>query len=63
VTGSGPASVLKTAMQGEDQAISAYERALNKDISSGTRTVAQRQLEQIQSARRELEQLLDATQQ
>ncbi len=61
VTGSGPDSVLKTALQGEDHAIEAYEKALGKDISEGTRAVAQRQLTEIKAARAELQRLVDTT--
>lgn len=61
VSGSGPQSVLKTALQGEDHAIEAYEKALREDISSDTRTVAHRQLAEIQTARTELRRLLDTT--
>lgn len=61
VTGSGPESVLKTAIQGEDHAVEAYEKALKEDISADTRTVAERQLGQIQAARTELQQLLAAS--
>lgn len=61
VTGSGPESVLKTAMQGEDHAIEAYEKALKADISSDTQSMAQRQLAEIRTARAELERLLETT--
>jgi uncharacterized protein (TIGR02284 family) len=58
ITGSGPEAVLKTALQGEDHAITAYEKALAADISEDTRAVAQRQLGEIRAARAELETLL-----
>ncbi|GAC1444765.1 MAG: hypothetical protein NVSMB55_22240 [Mycobacteriales bacterium] len=61
ITGSGPDSVLKTAMQGEDHAIEAYEKALKADISEGTRSLAQRHLAQIQTAREELQRMLETT--
>jgi uncharacterized protein (TIGR02284 family) len=61
VTGSGPDSVLKTAVQGEDHAIEAYEKALRENISADTRTVAQRQLAEIMMARAEVQRLVDAT--
>lgn len=61
LTNSGPESVLKTALQGEDHAIDAYERALKEDISSDTRTLVQRQLEEIKTARAEIQGLLDGT--
>ena len=60
VTGSGPDSVLKTAVQGEDHAVEAYEKALAKDISADTRTVAERQLAEIRTARTELQRLVDS---
>lgn len=61
VTGSGPESVLKTALQGEDHAISAYTKALEQDIGSDTRTVAQRHLAAIESARAEIQALVQST--
>jgi uncharacterized protein (TIGR02284 family) len=61
ITGSGPESVLKTALHGEAHAVEAYERALKEDISANTRAVAQRHLAEIQSARAELQRLLQAT--
>lgn len=61
VTGSGPDSVLKTALQGEDHAVEAYEKALKEDISTDTRLLAERQLGQIQAARTELQALLKTT--
>lgn len=61
ITGSGPDSVLKTAVQGEDHAIEAYEKALKQDISVNTRTLAARQLTEIRTARAELQRLVDAT--
>lgn len=61
VTGSGPGSVLKTALQGEDHAIGAYEKALAADISAETQAVARRQLGEMQVARAEVQRLLDTT--
>ena len=58
VTGSGPDSVLKTAMQGEDHAIEAHEKALKQDISENTRALAQKQLTEVRAARAELDRLL-----
>ena len=60
VTGSGPDSVLKTAVQGKDHAIEAYEKALKEDISLSTRTLAERQLTEIRTARAELQRFVDA---
>lgn len=61
VTGSGPKSVLKTALQGEDHAIEAYEKALKDDISAETQALARRQLGEIQAARNEVQRLLETT--
>lgn len=61
VTGSGPDSVLKTAIQGEEHAVEAYENALKEDISADTRSIASRQLTEIQAARAELQRLLETT--
>jgi uncharacterized protein (TIGR02284 family) len=61
ITGSGTDSTIKTALQGEDHAVEAYEKALKEDISSDTRTLADRQLVAIQSARAELKQMLQTT--
>lgn len=58
VTGSNPESVIKTAVQGEDHTIKAYEEALEQDIAPDLRTVAQRHLTEIQTARTELQRLL-----
>jgi len=59
VTGSGPESVLKTALQGEDHAIKEYEKALEQDLSADLRTLVERQLQQIKSARHEVSALLE----
>ncbi len=61
VTGSGPDSVLKTAVQGEDHAISAYEKALEKDIGGDTRSLAERHLTALKAARAEVQALVDST--
>lgn len=61
VTGSGPEAVLKTAIQGEEHAIEAYEKALKDDISAETRTVAVRQLADIKAARADLEGYLNSS--
>ena len=60
VTGSGPDSVLRTALQGEDHAIEAYEKALTGDVSAETQAMARRQLAMIQSARQQLHTLLES---
>ena len=62
VTGSGPQSLLKTALQGEDHAIEAYEKALTEDISAQTQAVARRQLGEMQEARAQVQRLLEETQ-
>lgn len=61
VTGSGPDAVLKTAIQGEEHAIEAYEKALQQDISADTRTVASRQLADIRAALAQLETYLNSS--
>lgn len=61
ITGSGPDSMLKTAVQGETHAIEAYEKALKEDISTDTRSVVVRQLAEIRLARTELQRLQQAT--
>ena len=61
VTGSGPDSVLKTALQGEDHAVEAYEKALTDDVSAATAGVVQRQLTAIKAARQEVQLLLDSS--
>ncbi len=43
VTGSSPESVLDTAEQGEDHAVSDYKEALDSDISAEFRSVVERQ--------------------
>jgi uncharacterized protein (TIGR02284 family) len=58
ITGSGPESVLKTAIQGEEHAISAYEKALQQDISPETRLLFDSQLLEIRRSHQELEVLL-----
>lgn len=61
VTGSGPESILKTAVQGEDHAIEAYEKALKEEISAATRSLAEKQVAQIRTARMEIQRLLETT--
>ncbi|MCW2621535.1 MAG: hypothetical protein JWL64_1137 [Frankiales bacterium] len=58
VTGSRSEGVVKTALQGEQHAISVYEKALKEDISPDTQVVVRRQLAEIQAARAEVERLL-----
>jgi uncharacterized protein (TIGR02284 family) len=61
LTGSGPESVLKTALQGEDHAVTSYEKALQEDISSNTRTIVERQLTAIKAARDEVQKHVQAS--
>lgn len=46
-----PKAILEVAEQGEDHAVTEYEKALDDDISQGLRDVVQRQLTEIRSAR------------
>lgn len=50
-------AVLKVALTGDEHAIKVFEEALTKDVSSGLRVVASRQLEQIRSGRSRVEAL------
>ena len=50
LTGSDPTAVLKAVEQGEEHAVSEYEKALQDDISAGLRTVVERQLGEIRQA-------------
>jgi uncharacterized protein (TIGR02284 family) len=59
ITGSGPEAVLKTAERGEEHAISAYEDALNQDLSPTLKELVQRQLTDIKAARAEVHGLLE----
>jgi len=51
VAGSDPDGVLDAAVQGEDHAVTEYEKALAEDISPEFKTVVQRQLTEVRSAR------------
>ncbi len=59
VTGSGPQSILSTALTGEDHAIKEYESALAEDLSPDLRSLAERQLVEIRAARGQVEALLE----
>lgn len=59
VTGSGPESILSTAVRGEDHAAKEYEKALAEDLSADLRTLAEKQLIEIHAARAEVQELLD----
>jgi uncharacterized protein (TIGR02284 family) len=47
-------AIVTTAQQGDDHAITEYEKALKEDISGGLRTVLERQLAEIRVARQSL---------
>ena len=51
VAGSDPDGVLDAAATGEDHAVSEYEQALEADISPEFKTVLERQLGEVRSAR------------
>jgi uncharacterized protein (TIGR02284 family) len=59
VTGSSPESVLNTADQGEDHAMSDYDDALTADISEGLRSVVERQRAGVKAAQDEVRSLRD----
>lgn len=61
LAGSDPDGVLDVAEQGEDHALSEYEKALgNSEISAGLREVLQRQKTDVQAAHDEVKRLRDA---
>lgn len=51
VAGSDPDGVLDAAVQGEDHAVSEYEKSIAEDISPEFKAVLQRQLIEVRSAR------------
>lgn len=51
LSGSNPKGVLDAAVQGDDHAVSEYQKALDKDISAGLRTVVERQYAEVRMAR------------
>ncbi|MCY7302692.1 MAG: PA2169 family four-helix-bundle protein [Thermoleophilia bacterium] len=59
LTGADPKPVLRAAVQGEEHAISEYEKALEQDLSPSLREVVVRQLGQIRSARDEVKALAE----
>ena len=59
LSGADPTAVLRAAVQGEDHAISEYEKALDKDLSPSLREVVSRQLGQIRSARNQVAAMAD----
>lgn len=52
-------AVLKTAEQGEDHAVSEYEKALESDISAGLRTAVERQFGAVKAAHDKVRNLRD----
>jgi uncharacterized protein (TIGR02284 family) len=59
LSGSSPEGVLDAAEQGEDHAISEYEKARDDDISPELRTVVERQLTEIRAAHDDVKALRD----
>ncbi|WP_421119893.1 PA2169 family four-helix-bundle protein [Aquihabitans daechungensis] len=60
LAGSDPDGVLDAAEQGEDHAVSEFEKALQSDISPEFKTVVQRQLTDVRSAHDQVKALRDA---
>ncbi len=60
VSGSSPSGVLDAAEQGEDHAVSEYEKARSADISAELRTTVERQYVQIQAAHDDVRNLRNA---
>ncbi len=60
VTGSGPESTLRTALQGEDHAVSEYEKALDEGLSERFQELVRRQLGEIELARAEIRSQLES---
>lgn len=58
--GDNPSAVLKAAEQGEEHAISEYEKALKQELSPALREVVQRQLDAIRAARSRVQAMQDA---
>lgn len=61
LSGSDPFGVLKAVEQGEDHAVSEYEKALEGDISSELRQTVERQMGEVKAARDQVKALNDAT--
>lgn len=61
LTGDDPHAVLAAAEQGEDHAMTEYQRALDDDLPSSVRSVVQRQYGEIQTAHDRVRELRDAT--
>jgi uncharacterized protein (TIGR02284 family) len=60
LAGSDPDGVLDAAEQGEDHAVSEYEKALTQDISPEFKAVLGRQLDEVRAAHDQVKQLRDA---
>ena len=60
LTKDSPKSVLEVAAQGEGHAVTEYEKALGEDISADLRTVVERQLAAIRTAKGTIEGLVAA---
>ena len=60
LSGSDPDAVLDAAEQGEDHAVSEYEKALTEDISPEFKSVLQRQLTEVRAAHDQVKALRDA---
>ena len=56
-----PTSIFEVAAQGEDHAVSEYEKALQADISTELRAVVQRQLAEVRVARETVKSLVAAS--
>lgn len=61
VTGDDPGAALGAAVTGEDHAVTEYDKALEKDLSEGFRSVVERQRSAIQAARDEVKALQQAS--
>ena len=60
LSGDDPHGVLDAAEQGEDHAVSEYEKSLEDDISQGLRTVVQRQFDAVKQSHDRVKHLRDA---
>lgn len=60
LSGSSAKGVLDAAEQGEDHAVKEYEKALEKDISTGLASTVRRQLTDIRSTHDEVKRLRDS---
>lgn len=60
ISGSGADGVLDAAEQGEDHAVSEFDKASGEDISPELKTVVDRQLQEIRAAHDQVEALRDS---